>query len=472
MHSYILVGAAIDRARRHYPATGESMRHIKPSLLSISAILALALAPACGSGSGTDGDGGNGAIDGSTTDIDAGDGICVGLNGQCESTFECCGDRTCEEDGNGDKRCANTSFCTAAGQACNQASECCSLSCDGTCKDDGSLCKPVDTDCGSNSECCSNICDVTCQSIGGACSPVGEVCTSEGVDGDCCSLHCENFGTSGDPDFRCARASSCGARGEICVTGADCCSGVCDGGRCPTQSDIGGQRFAGEPCLKDSDCASYACASEYVGGPKVCQFLGGCRPAGEICSESWQCCSDVHLEDGAPGEFCTLQGEGTGCVEHGGVEGLSICDLQTGPKEVGEICRDTEGNNVHQCCPPEDEDACQQTITGVWRCAGPGGIGECLPDGEPCLTADQCCSQICIPVETEDGTELRCGPCVPDGGACTTSADCCNYNCTDGVCQEDNPECVPLGASCETNDDCCSGYCSADTGTCGTIQID
>jgi hypothetical protein len=431
------------------------------TLAWLSTAFVLAFAPACGSSNGAGSDAGDNGDDG-------GGGInCVGIGEACEANVECCGGKACEPDGAGGKRCTDTSFCVAGGGACDQASECCSLSCNGSCQTDGGLCKPADTDCASDQECCSNICDGTCQKLGTACATLGEVCSSEGVDQDCCSLNCQNFGSGSDPDLRCARSSSCGARGEICVVDNDCCSGVCDGGRCPTQSQVGGQRFAGEPCLKDSDCASYACASEFVGGPKVCQFLGGCRPAGEICSDSFQCCSDLLLLDGAPGEHCTIQGEGTGCVAHGGVDGLALCDLQEGPKEVGEICFDTEGTKVHECCPT---DSCAPTLTGVWRCSGPGGFDECVPDGQPCQVADQCCSKICAPHETDNGTELLCGPCVPVDGLCTTSADCCSQTCVNGACSEDESECVPLGGMCTMDSDCCSGFCH--NGACTTIQID
>jgi hypothetical protein len=434
-------------------------RLVTQGLVWIALGLMVAITPACSS----DGDGdGNGSVDGGDpTDGAPTDGdspLCegVGLGGECATTAECCAGRLCEDDGSGVRRCIDESFCKGAGLDCTRATDCCSLSCNGTCQDDGSLCAQVGDDCGSDTECCSNDCDGTCQAIGEACSPMGEACSNEGFDEGCCSKSCQNFGTAEDEDLRCARASSCGARGEICSAPADCCSGVCIDGRCPLQSDIGQKNFAGEPCQVDADCASYLCTSEFPGGPKVCQFLGGCRPTGEICTADWQCCSDIHYT----GESCPESfGDGVGCVAHGTVEGLSTCadqQAQTGPKEPGELCGDSAGDEVHMCCH-----GCEQTTVGVWRCEGEGDV--CVPDDGACRSASDCCSGICSPfLDEETGeTVLRCGPCVPAGGLCTTHGDCCNFVCTDGVCGESDPEdpvCVPLGAGpCAQTSDCCNG---------------
>jgi hypothetical protein len=472
----------------------------------LAAMLVLALAATVGCGSDGNGDPGDAGFDSHIpTDADQPDGdpqpdgdapgdgdtptgdaeadagddspFCVGLNGECATTAECCSGRLCDDDGTGTRRCIDETFCKGTGTACERASECCSLSCDGTCQGDGSICSPVGTDCESDVECCSNDCDGTCQAIGEHCSPMGETCDEEGYDEGCCSKACRNFGTEEDPDLRCIRASSCGARGEICSEPADCCSGVCIDGRCPTQNEIGQKNFAGEPCQVDGDCASYLCASDYPGGPRVCQFLGGCRPTGEICTEDWQCCSDIHMASGA---LCDSPTDGQGCVPHGNVDDLSTCAgqlWQGGPGEPGELCGDSSFDEVHECCFD-----CEQTILGVWRCSGggyacpeqDGGVPEdagdcptCVPDGEACRQSADCCSNICSPFLVDDTCdptiteceiELRCGQCVPTGGLCTSHADCCDFICTDGVCGErddDDPVCIPVGAPCAEGDVCC-----------------
>ncbi len=53
------------------------------------------------------------------------------------------------------------------------------------------------------------------------------------------------------------------------------------------------------------------------GAPKTCQFLGGCRPAGEICTEDWQCRSNLDISEGG-GAMCLEENatEGLGCGAH------------------------------------------------------------------------------------------------------------------------------------------------------------
>lgn len=402
-----------------------------------------------------------------------GAGTCTAIGETCQSNAECCGGRTCAEDATGVKRCTDESFCKSVGETCAQASECCSLSCDGTCQSTGGLCKPAGTACGGNTECCSNDCSGgMCVAAGTGCATLGEVCTTEGTDPNCCSRYCVNFSGDGGTDLRCARSSTCAARGEICAMNSDCCSGVCLNGLCPTQAQLGQKRFVGEPCSADADCASYACASVDPGGPKVCQFLGGCRPAEEVCTEDWQCCG--YLELSANRDMCgTAQPVPGVCAAVPGVPGLSRCQLQPTDKEVGEIC-ESDGNPVHNCCGGAD--ACKPTITGVSRCLYGGGFtpdGGCTTNGEECSIADQCCSKICAPGTLSDGgVGLLCSGCVATNGACTTSNDCCDKSCLGGVCQppttDAGPVCQPLGSTCAFNTDCCSLSCSVNDGGAGT----
>jgi hypothetical protein len=420
----------------------------------IFAVAALATAPGCSCGSDSGSNNGD-----SSTDADP--AHCVAMGDVCVTTAECCGGRLCEVGDDSVRRCSESTFCRAGGEECTQASQCCSLSCNGTCQDDGSLCSQVGDECGGNVECCSNRCDGTCQSLGGGCTGIGEACTAQGPHENCCSKYCSNFGTDDNPDLRCARSSACGARGEACAVPADCCSGVCQDGRCPTQNQIGGSRFAGEPCINDADCSSYLCATEVPGGPKICQYLGGCRPNGELCTEDWQCCSDIHYT----GQLCPdgPPAEGNGCVDHSGVDGLAWCSnnhAQTGPKEPGELCGDSAGGAVHMCCFE-----CEETPLGVSRCSGGGEV--CVGDGGPCRLSSDCCTNICSPFLNEDTgeTELRCGQCVTAGGQCTTHGDCCDFVCTDGVCGG-TTGCIPSGVSCTASDVCCDDLATCWEGRC------
>lgn len=408
------------------------------------------------------------ACDPNTNMCVSGGGACFGVGETCQANVECCGGNTCAEDGTGVKRCIDESFCKAPGAACTQASQCCSLSCDGTCQTTGNLCTVAGGSCGANTDCCSNICTGgTCVAAGQGCSTLGESCT---MGSNCCSLNCQDFGSDGGQDLRCAPASSCGARGEICAQNSDCCSGVCLNGLCPTQAQLGQKRFVGEPCVQDSDCASYACASSYQGGPKTCQFLGGCRPAEEICTDDYQCCGYLELSNNR--DMCqTAQPTPGTCAQVSGIPDLRRCTLQPTDKEVGEIC-ESNGVTVHNCCGGAD--ACKPTITGVSRCFYGGGFtadGGCTANGESCSIADQCCSKICAPGALSDGgTGLLCSGCINAGGACTTDNDCCGKSCVDGLCQMPTTDagsvCTPLGGACTDSAQCCSLLCS--TGDGGT----
>ncbi|MFZ5470201.1 MAG: hypothetical protein ACOZIN_12270 [Myxococcota bacterium] len=416
-----------------------------------------------------------------------GAGTCFGLGATCNANIECCGGKTCAPDATGTKHCTDTSFCAANGAACTAPSQCCSLSCGGctpaadggqdcTCQGSGSLCQPEGTGCGSNVECCSSQCNTTCLSSGAGCKTLGERCATPGYDANCCSKYCVDFGGDAGANLRCAQSSTCRARGEICTLATDCCAGVCDNGRCPSQAQLGQKLFVGEPCVQDSDCASYACASTVQGGPKLCQFLGGCRPAEETCTDDYQCCGYLELSQSR--DQCTTAQPVPGvCTAVAGVPGLKRCTLQPTDKEVGEICK-SGTMVVHACCGGEA--VCRPTITGVSRCFG-GALtpdAGCLSNGTSCSIADQCCSRICAPGTSADGgLGLFCRGCVTDGNACTTSNDCCSLVCTNGVCGatvDGGATCVPLGGACTTNAQCCSTICSSTDGgpgTCSTVGI-
>ena len=108
-----------------------------------------------------------------------------------------------------------------------------------------------------------------------------------------------------------------------------------------------------------------------------------------------------------------------------------------------------------------------------------------LPDGESCITHNDCKSNTC----SNCSIELRCGTAI--GDSCKNPTECCSQNCVDGYCEKgvcplknvtfDNGEscfgsdscksqmCVgcPLklrcgtgiGDHCENNTDCCTQNC-------------
>lgn len=407
-----------------------------------------------------------------------GAGACFGLGHTCTANVECCGGNLCAPDAAGGKRCSDQQFCGADGASCTRADQCCSLTC-GACGaagcvcGGGELCKPASEPCAAPSECCSNLCSGgTCQSSGAGCATFGESCALAGTSSTCCSRLCGDL----DGELRCVASSSCRARGEICALDTDCCSGTCLDGRCPSQNQLGQKLFVGEPCAADSECASYACASSYPGGPKSCQFLGGCRPAEEVCHEDWECCGYLELSAGRDQCLTPLEMPGT-CSQLPGLPNLSRCTLQQTAKEIGEIC-ESGGQKVHDCCGGPE--VCQPTVTGVSRCLGGGFAGDgdagfaCAADGDSCSVPEQCCSGTCAPVATFEGVvTLRCSGCVDAGGLCTTGSDCCGRSCVAGSCAEPaSPDagtaCAPLGAGCAGSADCCSAICSL--GLCRTCH--
>jgi hypothetical protein len=210
-------------------------------------------------------------------------------------------------------------------------------------------------------------------------------------------------------------------------------------------------RLVGEACEAHNDCCSYACFGEGTAF-KFCHYLGGCRPYGELCRVAKDCCSSA--------EPCSTHDPGT-CVLFDGKE-VGRCELIQGPKQAGEIC-DDRFEGTHDCCGGDE--FCQPSVLGIERCMGEG-FTDCIPDGDPCATSDQCCSGLCAPDQNGD---LVCNPgetpCTLDGQPCTTNDECCSGNCnSDNLCGPD--ACVPNGEACTSDAECCSGICDPDTNTC------
>ena len=416
-------------------------------------------------------------------DIELVDGVlCYDLGHPCTTGIDCCSG-SCEPDISGSYVCTSDERCTGLGDPCEVAADCCSLGCDGSvCVED--LCLLADEGCTDDAQCCSNRCVAEVCESGGACLPAGENCTSGGSSA-CCSLNCME---ASDGIMRCGGLGRCRSEGEVCMENSDCCNYQCEGGFCLVMPEC---VVAGEACDINEACCSSVCADD-GSGYRSCQFLGGCRPFGELCRSDAECCNDPAF--GGPGVCEPI------------AEGLGRCLNPTGCAPAGELCEP----GYHDCCPcgtpdlspgcpnPSGDEFCLPTIYGVLRCfsddcvieGGPceddedccGGICtdgicgegfECLDDLEPCAFSDQCCCLICAP--DEEGGLVCCpggGECVPEGGSCTSDADCCSGRCNrDGICGPPDTTCVPVGGSCTSDDDCCSDHCDPVTGTCGSGLI-
>jgi hypothetical protein len=118
---------------------------------------------------------------------------------------------------------------------------------------------------------------------------------------------------------------------------------------------------------------------------------------------------------------------------------------------------------------------------------GPGGSGggTCSPGGAACQAFDDCCSGVCDNQVCTDcagsgescslgcctglvcnRTNFTCGSCLPDGDSCQLASECCSNVCELGFCGEtstvcDQPSCgTCFGAACA------QGACSFEWSNC------
>jgi hypothetical protein len=101
---------------------------------------------------------------------------------------------------------------------------------------------------------------------------------------------------------------------------------------------------------------------------------------------------------------------------------------------------------------------CCSTHCASGACVVPGA---CAGAGTTCRGRADCCSGSCEPVN--GSTQTVCLPvCSPDGTACTRAGDCCTLACNGGVCG--GAECQEEGTDCSANAQCCSNLCDATRG--------
>jgi hypothetical protein len=166
-------------------------------------------------------------------------------------------------------------------------------------------------------------------------------------------------------------APSCGALGTTCcATSPACDTGlVCAAGTCSLPPS----------CPPATDCAN--CLAEK--GCGHCRDDGSCRPGDQTGPLTGSC--------------------------NAWIGGLVNCDCTT---ERGVSC-----TNFRQCCGPSG--GCRVIEIGQTRCCSEGG-GACASESDCCGQMMPCVAGTCR--------------CLPSGEGCFIAQDCCSGGCNDGSC--------------------------------------
>lgn len=384
----------------------------------------------------------------------SGGGACQLAGSSCASHSDCCS-ANCDPTLNA---CANPAgACKSAGDACSVATDCCTLVCSaGKCG--STQCASDLAACTTDAECCGGKCGAGgagCTPLNSACKTAGNTCSAHG---DCCSKLCQNGKCSGQPSF-------CNQTGDLCSTDIQCCTGICNKasgatlGTCknPNAPGTTGCLVAGQVCGAGAksdggvvgdggvpacggECCSRACAPHGPTGVLICQPPSGCHPTGEACVIDSDCCGSP----GMPG------GNGSVKCSKAANEPVGRCDNGNACRPAGAVCKLASGscNAENNCCAGnvnQDPSVCQQDLLGIPRCTGVGNCADAGSQaGKSCATSADCCGLPCVPnPSSADGGALYvCGAtCVPSGGTCTSNADCCSGlpckappGSTQGVC--------------------------------------
>ncbi|HEY0714770.1 MAG TPA: hypothetical protein VGF45_18965, partial [Polyangia bacterium] len=197
---------------------------------------------------------------------------------------------------------------------------------------------------------------------------------------------------------RCALPAKAGL-GEACVSGTDCMSGACVGGRCCASA-------CGDACKQCTAATMWTCANKPdgidCGGGRTCTG-GVCakKPAGAVCQDGVECQSGSCV--------------GTRCC-------ANSC--------AGAPCKTCNATSNWACVNLPNETSCGGDL--VCR------AGSCVPR---CPAGQITCDGMCVNPNTNPahcgGCRIACGPnatCV--NGRCGGGGDECKGNLTrcDGVC--------------------------------------
>ncbi|HEX7479326.1 MAG TPA: hypothetical protein VF331_16100 [Polyangiales bacterium] len=281
---------------------------------------------------------------------------------------------------------------------------------------------------------------------------------------------------------------SCHRLADTCKTGADCCSGLCDGKTLTCSSNLAQCSPAGAACVSSTECCNVSCVNKVCAATACISDNGACTSSASCCSgtcSSGGTCAALNTACRTAGNTCTSD---TDCCSQlcssGKCQlGASFCT------QTGDTClRNTD------CCSSSCSLAtgatlgtCAQPPSGASNCSGE-------VDGTVCNGCGTCCSRLCAPYAAT-GVNI-CQPasgCHVNGDLCRKTSDCCgavgsgvpgdgNVTCdiatgaAVGICR--NPmSCNPQGDVCHyknyacnissSRNDCCGGV-----GNSGVCQLD
>ncbi len=310
-----------------------------------------------------------------------------------------------------------------------------------------SACGPVQADCGPHNcdGCCSL--DGRCQlgQAEGACGAGGGACVSCPATQSCVGGACVPF-VAGD-------AGCAGCRDAL---------GVCHGGQ--TEAGCG---IVGGVCVSCADgerCQNGRCVPDT-----------GCKPEGERCQLSGDCCSDFCSADGVC--LTRPQGRDAGST----CPSMNVCADQPGPGDASCACAQAVCAVDPFCCSDQWDLGCAQMAQRLCpECGGgtDGGLrpdgGLCEPEGALCSQDQECCQGVCSAVLglCWAGLGGDGGTCLPDFDPCTQHGDCCNGFCNpqSGLCwaggSDGGPGCFMDFTPCSQHADCCGNFCEPQFGLC------
>jgi hypothetical protein len=328
--------------------------------------------------------------------------------------------------------------------------------CGGSDKKGEADCLGLGTACTDSAGCCSNNCDPTalvCSHVPGTCGASGDDCATGP---DCCSFRCENFQCSGD---------QCVADGGDCSSDGQCCGGVCGGGKCTPLNPV--CKTSGNTCANNSECCGHYCNNGLCSNS-----VSFCIQSGDTCAADTECCGGL-------------------CQKAMGAT-LGTCELvpssgATGCASMGEVCgagANYDGGPLPTCGGECCSRACFPAASGALVCQPPSG---CRPTGELCAVDQDCCGSDGLPDGNKTHVKCRKEPgfnlgrcdngnmCAPAGAICRLQTVQCNAtdNCCAGnvqqfdTCHQDSlgiPRCGGAGGTCtytpgmacSSSADCCN----------------